>query len=419
MKFYFCVIIYTEKIMKFELLAPAGSMEKLKVAFNYGADACYFAGNNFGLRAFAQNFDEDELKKAVDYAHSIGKKCYITVNIIAHNKDFPNLPDYIKYLDQIGVDALIVADVGVMKIIQEVAPKMEIHVSTQANITNKYSAKAFCDMGAKRLVLARELSVDEIKEIRDYIPSDVEIECFVHGAMCISYSGRCLLSKYFCGRDANHGECVQACRWEYALSRKDNDSEKFDILEDERGTYILNSKDMNLIEYLDKLADCGITSFKIEGRMKTAYYVATVVNAYRRAFDHLVYCKKNNIEYKCPQELVTELEKTSHRRYTTGFYFAETDKEFLENSQPVQESEFVALVKEPAKDGKVLIEMRNKFKLGDTLEVISPNDTFNKKITIKQMTDIDGNPIEVADKVQQQLYIACDIPLMPLDILRR
>lgn len=405
--------------MKLELLAPAGSMEKLKVAFNYGADACYFAGNNFGLRAFAQNFDENELKLAVDYAHSLGKKCYVTVNIIAHNKDFPQLPEYIKYLDKIKVDGLIVADMGVMKIIQEVAPNLEIHVSTQANITNKYTAKAFCDMGAKRIVLARELNLEEIKEIREYIPSDVEIECFVHGAMCISYSGRCLLSKYFCGRDANHGECVQACRWEYALSRKDNQSEKYEIMEDERGTYILNSKDMNLIEYIDKLADAGITSFKIEGRMKTAYYVATVVNAYRRAFDYLEYCKKNNLDYKCPQELVDELEKTSHRRYTTGFYFGDDDKEYLENSQPVQESEFVALVKEPAKDGKVLIEMRNRFQIGDTLEVISPNDTFNKKITITQMTDTEGNPATVADKVQQQLYINCEYNLQPLDILRR
>ena len=405
--------------MKLELLAPAGSMEKLKVAFNYGADACYFAGNNFGLRAFAQNFDENELKLAVDYAHSLGKKCYVTVNIIAHNKDFPQLPEYIKYLDKIKVDGLIVADMGVMKIIQEVAPNLEIHVSTQANITNKYTAKAICDMGAKRIVLARELNLEEIKEIREYIPSDVEIECFVHGAMCISYSGRCLLSKYFCGRDANHGECVQACRWEYALSRKDNQSEKYEIMEDERGTYILNSKDMNLIEYIDKLADAGITSFKIEGRMKTAYYVATVVNAYRRAFDYLEYCKKNNLDYKCPQELVDELEKTSHRRYTTGFYFGDDDKEYLENSQPVQESEFVALVKEPAKDGKVLIEMRNRFQIGDTLEVISPNDTFNKKITITQMTDTEGNPATVADKVQQQLYINCEYNLQPLDILRR
>ena len=405
--------------LKIELLAPAGSMEKLKTAFNYGADACYFAGTSFGLRAFAQNFDQDELKNAVEYAHSIGKKCYITVNIIAHNRDLPELPEYIKYLDSIGVDAVIVADIGVMKVVQEVAPNLDIHVSTQANITNKYSAKLFAGLGAKRLILARELSIDEIKEIRDFIPKDVELECFVHGAMCISYSGRCLLSNYFCGRDSNHGECVQSCRWDYAISRKDKDSEKFEILEDERGTYILNSKDLKMIEYLDKLVDAGVTSFKIEGRMKTAYYVATIVNAYKRAFDILKDCKQKNIPYSCPAELSLELEKASHRRYTTGFYFGADDKEYLENSQPVQESEFVGLVLEPAKDGKVLIEMRNRFAVGDTLEVISPNDTFNKKITITEIVDQNGNNIQVADKVQAKLYINCDIPLVPLDILRR
>ena len=406
--------------LKVELLAPAGSMEKLQTAFYYGADACYFAGTSFGLRAFAKNFDEDELKKAVDYAHSIGKKCYITVNIIAHNKDFPALPDYIKYLHDIGVDAIIVADMGVMEVAKRVAPDLDIHVSTQANITNKYTAKAFVELGAKRLILARELSIEEIKEIREYVPKEVEIECFVHGAMCISYSGRCLLSNYFCGRDANHGECVQACRWDYAISRKDKQDEKFEILEDERGTYILNSKDMCMIKYLDKLVDAGITSFKIEGRMKSAYYVATVVNAYRRAFDHLAKCRQENKPYEAPQYLVDELEKTSHRRYTTGFYFGADDKEFLENSQPVQESEFVAVVKQPSKDGKVLIEMRNRFCVGDTLEVISPTDAMNKKIVIQNMTTTDGEPVEVADQVQQQLYIDCgDLTLTPLDILRR
>ena len=387
--------------MKIELLAPAGSMEKLKTAFYYGADACYFAGTSFGLRAFAQNFDQDELKKAVDYAHSIGKKCYITVNIIAHNRDFPTLPDYIKYLDSIGVDALIVADMGVMRIIKDVAPNMDIHVSTQANITNKYTAKAFVDLGAKRLILARELSLEEIKEIREYVPKDVEIECFVHGAMCISYSGRCLLSNYFCGRDANHGECVQACRWDYAIARKDKQSEKFEVLEDERGTYILNSKDLCMIEYLDKLVDAGITSFKIEGRMKSAYYVATVVNAYRRAFDYLKKCKVEGKQYSAPQNLIDELEQTSHRRYTTGFYFGADDKEFLKNSQPVQESEFVAVVKQPSKDGRVLIEMRNRFALGDTLEVIyivvakfaQPQCTLTNAVVLVQRIQIFMNAV--------------------------
>lgn len=405
--------------MKIELLAPAGSMEKLQSAFNYGADACYFAGTSFGLRAYAKNFDDDDLKKAVDFAHSLGKKCYVTINIIAHNRDFEKLPNYIKYLQSINVDAIIVADMGVLQVAKQVAPKMEIHISTQANITNKHTAKAFADMGAKRLILARELSLQEIKEIRDFVPKSVEIECFVHGAMCISYSGRCLLSNYFCGRDSNHGECVQACRYEYALSRRDNPAEKFEILEDDRGSYILNSKDLNLIEHLDKLVDAGITSFKIEGRMKSAFYVATVVNAYHRALKYLAECKAQNRAYSVPKQLAQDLEKTSHRRYTTGFYFGDDNKEFLQSSQPVQTSEFVALVKEKAKDGKVLVEMRNKFKIGDTLEVLSPYDTFDKQITITSITDKDGNQVEIADKVQALLYINCDLPLEPLDILRR
>lgn len=405
--------------MNIELLAPAGNMERLKMAFNYGADACYFAGNNYGLRAYAQNFDDAEMEKAVNYTHSLGKKCYVTLNIIAHNKDFENMPEYVKYLDKIGVDGVIVADLGVINLVKEFGPHLEIHVSTQANITNKYTAKQFVDLGAKRLVLARELSLEEIKEIRDYLPKEIELECFVHGAMCISYSGRCLLSNFFCGRDANHGECVQACRWEYAISRKDRLNEKYEIVEDKRGTYIMNSKDLNLIEHLDKLVDAGITSFKIEGRMKTAYYVATVVNAYRRAFDYLNECKKNNIKYVCPKQLVYELEQTSHRMYTTGFYFGEQNKEYLENSQPVQQSEFIAVVKQPAKDGKVLIEMRNKFKVGDILEVISPNETFAKQIKITSITRENGQSVEVADKVQELLYINCDLPLCENDILRK
>lgn len=405
--------------MNIELLAPAGSMEKLQTAFYYGADACYFAGTKFGLRAYAQNFKEDELKTAVEYAHSLGKKCYITLNIIAHNNDFNELAEYVKYLDSINVDAVIVADIGIMQVVKSVCPNMPIHVSTQANITNKYTAKMFCDMGATRLVLARELSIVEIEEIKNYIPENVEIECFVHGAMCISYSGRCLLSNYFCGRDANHGECVQACRWEYALARKDNTEEKFEILEDERGSYILNSKDLNLIQHLDKLVKAGITSFKIEGRMKSAYYVATIINAYRRAFDHLEKCNKNQTEYVCPTELVEELEKTSHRKYTTGFYFGEQNKQFLESSHPVQTSTFIAQVKESTKNGKVLVEMRNKFQVGDVLEVISPSNSFNKKLTITKITNLEGKDIDVADKVQQLLYINCNIPLSPLDILRK
>lgn len=396
-----------------ELLAPAGNMEKLKTAFNYGADACYMAGKKFGLRAFSGNFEQDELKEAVDCAHSIGKKIYITVNIVAHNEDFNGLEEYLKYLYQINVDAIIVSDVGIISIARQVVPNLDIHVSTQANITNKYTAKFFVDMGVKRLILARELSIQEIKEIREFIPKDIEIETFVHGAMCISYSGRCLLSNYLTGRDSNRGACVQACRFEYTISEKSRNGEKYEIAEDNRGTYILNSKDMCMIKYLNELVAAGVTSFKIEGRMKSPYYVATVVNAYRRAIDNY------NTNKIFDESLIEELEKTSHRRYTTGFFFGAKDKEYLESSMPVQTHEFMAIVKEDNYDGKTLIEQRNRFKVGDELEVLSPNDTFNKIITVSKMEDEKGNVVEDASLVQQQLYLYTDLNLKKGDILRR
>ena len=396
-----------------ELLAPAGNMEKLKTAFNYGADACYMAGKKFGLRAFSGNFEQDELKEAVDFAHSIGKKIYITVNIVAHNEDFNGLEEYLKYLYQINVDAIIVSDVGIISIARQVVPNLDIHVSTQANITNKYTAKFFVDMGVKRLILARELSIQEIKEIREFIPKDIEIETFVHGAMCISYSGRCLLSNYLTGRDSNRGACVQACRFEYTISEKSRNGEKYEIAEDNRGTYILNSKDMCMIKYLNELVSAGVTSFKIEGRMKSPYYVATVVNAYRRAIDNY------NTNKIFDESLIEELEKTSHRRYTTGFFFGAKDKEYLESSMPVQTHEFMAIVKEDNCDGKTLIEQRNRFKIGDELEVLSPNDTFNKIITVSKMEDEKGNLVEDASLVQQQLYLYTDLNLKKGDILRR
>lgn len=396
-----------------ELLAPAGNMEKMKVAFRYGADACYMAGKKFGLRAFSGNFDEDELEKATKYAHDLGKKIYITVNIVAHNGDFEGLPEYLEYLQKIGVDAVIVSDIGIMGYVKKHAPNLDIHVSTQANITNKYTAKTFCDMGAKRLILARELSVKEIKEIREYIPKDIEIETFVHGAMCISYSGRCLLSNYLTGRDSNRGACVQACRFEYTICEKSRQGEHYEIQEDNRGTYILNSKDMCMINHLSDVVDAGVTSFKIEGRMKSAYYVATVVNAYRRAIDNMLNGKPFD------NELLEELEKTSHRRYTTGFFYGEKDKEYIKDSMPIQSHEFMAIVKENQKDGFAIIEQRNRFMVGDTLEVLSPNDTFNKKIVVGEMFDMDGNIITDASRVQQLIKIKTDIKLEVGDILRK
>ena len=256
-----------------ELLAPAGNMEKLKTAFRFGADACYMAGKKFGLRAFSGNFDEDELLQATEYAHELGKKIYITVNIVAHNSDFEGLEEYLCYLYKIGVDGVIISDLGIMSVAKQCVPDLPIHVSTQANVTNKHTAKMLCDMGVKRLILARELSIDEIKEIRSYIPDDVEIETFVHGAMCISYSGRCLLSNFFTGRDANKGACTHPCRWKYSVMEEKRPGEYFPVYENERGTYIFNSKDLCMIEHIPDLIEAGIDSYKIEGRMKTALYV--------------------------------------------------------------------------------------------------------------------------------------------------
>ncbi len=393
-------------------------MEKLKTAFAYGADACYFAGTRFGLRAMSSNFSNEELQESVEYAHSLGKKCYITVNILAHNADYDGLKEYLQFLESIKVDGVIVSDLGIMSFVKEYAPTLELHVSTQSSITNKYSAMEYVKLGAKRLVLARELSIKEIKEIRDYIPKDIDIECFVHGAMCISYSGRCLLSNYLCGRDSNRGACVQACRFQYTIKEYAKDGDEYPIEEDDRGTYILNSKDMCLIEHIKELVDAGITSFKIEGRMKSPYYVATVVNAYRRAID--LY-KNDPDHYTCPKYLVQELEKTSHRRFTTGFYFASNDKEYTKSSMPIQTHEFMAVVMSNQVGNWVEIEQRNRFRVGDELEILSPSDNFNKTFIVSKMTTLDGEEVVDAMHVQERLRLYLDdiTGLQSGDILRK
>ena len=400
-----------------ELLAPAGNLEKLKTAFYFGADACYFAGKKYGLRAFADNFKDDELEKSIEYAHSLNKKAYITLNIIAHNTDFEGLKEYVLFLEKIKADAVICADAGIIKLIRETAPNLPIHISTQANVTNKYSAKFFADFGVSRIILARELSLPEIKEIREFIPKSVELETFVHGAMCISYSGRCLLSNYLSGRDSNRGECAQVCRWAFSITEKNRKGEQYDIEEDERGTYILNSKDLNMIEYLNELVKAGVTSFKIEGRMKSPYYVANVVNAYRRALNYLQ-SLKNIDDYKVNEILVKELEKSSHRKYTTGFYFNAKDKENLLTSNPVQTSEFIAIVKEKMSENTYKIEQRNKFCIGDELEILTPSENFNKYFIVKKLYDLNNNEVQVANLVQQELIIHCPYKLNEGDILR-
>ena len=391
-----------------ELLAPAGNFDKLITAVHFGADAVYFAGKMYGLRAFAGNFEDDEIVKAMNYLHQHGKKGYVTLNIVANDSDFKHIDQFLELLVRAKVDGVIVSDTGMIYYIRKNFPSLNVHVSTQANVNNCYSAKFYADMGVTRIVLARELSLNQIKEIALAVGDKVELEAFVHGAMCISYSGRCLLSNYMTGRDSNRGACVQACRWNYTI-REVNKTEEYPIEEDERGTYILNSKDLCMIKHLKELEDAGICSLKIEGRMKSDYYVASVVNAYRRALDN-----KNDI-----QTLEEELEKTSHRRYTTGFYFGSDDKEFLASSMPIQTAEFIAKVVEDSQKGAVKVEMRNRFKTGDELEVLSPTDSFLKKIKITNIINAKGEQIDDCKRVQEIVTINCPFDLKQGDILRK
>ena len=399
--------------MKIELLAPAGNMEKLDCALHFGADAVYLAGKKMGLRAFADNFDTAQLRVAAEKIHSVGKKMYVTVNIFAHNKDFDGLVEYLKYLEEIGVDGVIVSDVGIISLVKK-HTHLNIHLSTQANTTNKYAAAFWAEMGIKRIVLARELSLVEIKEIRDFLPPEIELEAFVHGAMCISYSGRCLLSDFTTGRHGNSGECAQACRWEYYLYEKSREGEYFPIGEDGRGTYILNSKDLNMAPYMDELIKAGVSSLKVEGRVKSSFYVASVINAYRRAIDEYLSCGG---KFVLPPEIKRELELLSHRKYSSGFYLGGKGEQCYETSKPTQKGLFAAIVTGSRSDG-FEVEMRGRFKVGDALEVIAPDENFGKTVVVNEMFDMDGDPVYVADKVQQKLFIRSDIALKPNDILR-
>ncbi len=399
-----------------ELLAPAGSMEKLKAAIMFGADAVYLGGKSFGLRAFSSNFSRPELKEAVEFVHSHGKRVYVTVNIYAHNSDIEKLGDYLSYLQEISVDALLISDLGVFQLAKEVIPDMELHVSTQANITNWKTADVWSSMGAKRIVLAREMSRNEIREIRDHFAG--EIEMFVHGAMCISYSGRCYLSSYMTGRDANRGGCAQPCRWKYHLMEENRPGQYFPVEEDERGTYIMNSKDMCLLPHLKDVIESGVNSLKIEGRMKSVHYVASVVKAYRMAIDSYF---ENPEGFTIKNEWLDELEKVSHRAYTTGFYFHPPTEEdqIYGTSSYEQTSEFVGLVKEYDEAGKfAIVEQRNNMKLGQEIELFPPKgDSFRQKL--EEMYDDDGNPIDRAPHPQQILRIPIKQPVMPWTILRR
>ena len=406
------------KEQNFELLAPAGDFERLKTAIYFGADAVYFAGKNYGLRAYGTNFDTMSIKETMDYIHAHGKRGYVTLNVYARHNDFDNLKDYVQSLVDAGVDAVIISDLGIFSFVHENFPNLEIHISTQANTTNAHAAKMWKKLGATRVVLARELDINEIQVISKENP-ELELEAFVHGAMCISYSGRCLLSNYLTNRDSNHGECVQACRWKYSVTEETRPDEKFDLEEDDRGTYIFNSKDLCLIDHLDKIIDSGVYSLKVEGRMKSSYYVATVVNAYRRALDYMMECKKREIPYKTPDFLKEELEKASHRKYTTGFMFSDgKPTQNYESSIQEQSSKFMAIVLKK-EDNRILVEQRNKFSIGDELEILSPSSEFNKILKIEKMTDENGENLSEAKNVQQRIWIYTNQNISAGDILRK
>lgn len=402
---------------KVELLAPAGSLAKLKYALVYGADAVYIGGEEFSLRVAAKNFTADEIKEGIDFAHNLGKKVYITANIIPHNGDIKKFPEFVREVDALGADAIIISDPGMFALAKKYAPRLDIHISTQANNTNFESAKFWHSQGAKRVILAREMSFDEIREIRENTPSDLELECFVHGAMCISYSGRCLLSNYMTHRDANMGACAHPCRWKYALVEEKRPGEYMPVFENERGTFIYNSKDLCMIERIPEIIESGITSLKIEGRVKNELYVATVVKAYRREIDAYYKDKKN---YKFNPENLEELKKISYRGYTTGF-FDEKPKgteQVYTSSTYIQNYQTTAVVKAFDKKTKtVTLEQRNRFFAGDEIEFLMPNGE-NRSFKITEMTDAGGNSIDVAPHPQMIVKFKVDFDVEDYSIVR-
>ncbi len=394
--------------LKPEILAPAGDFERLHAAVEYGADAVYLGSDCFGMRTAAASFGGEELKKACDYAHSKGVKVYLTCNTVPRNNELRLLPSFIEFAAQSSVDAFIVTDIGVMGMVKKYAPDVEIHISTQAGITNHAAANAFYEMGAKRIVTARELSLDEIAEIRVNTPKDLEIECFVHGAMCVSFSGRCLLSNYMTGRDSNRGDCAQPCRWRYSLLEEKRPGEYFEIEQDKTGTYIMNSRDMCLIEHVPELANAGINSFKIEGRAKSAYYTAVSVNAYRCAVDG--YEKSGfSDDYKPEQWIIDEVRKVSNRQYCTGFYFSTPmdDAQIFYDGGYVREWD-IAAIAEKWENGKLYASQRNRFFEGDELEImIKGKEPF--RITVKNLMNGDGELIDNAPHPMMKLSFDCPI----------
>ncbi len=399
-----------------ELLIPAGSLEVLKTAVRYGADAVYIGGDIFSLRAKAKNFSEEDMKTGILYAHEKGVKVYVTANVFAHNNDLSEAKEYFGKMNEIKPDGLIISDPGMFRLAQKYCPEIDIHISTQANNTNYETFKFWYELGAKRVVNARELSLAEIKELRENIPEDMEIESFIHGAMCISYSGRCLLSNYFTGRDANQGACTHPCRWKYAVVEEQRPGEYLPVYENDRGTYIFNSKDLCMIEHIPEMVDAGINSFKIEGRMKTALYVACVARTYRKAIDDLFESEqkyRDNMEW-----YLEEIAKCTYRQFTTGFYFGKPSEESQIYDSNTYISEYIYLgLSKKVDDKYVYIEQKNKFLVGDEIEIMKP-DGSNVSTRVLQILDEEGNEMESCPHPQQELRIALSVLPEEGDILR-
>ena len=405
-------------MQKPELLAPGGSLEKLKMAIMYGADAVYIGGEAYSLRTAAENFSISDMKEGIQYAHERGKKVYLTANIIPHNEDINEFENYIKEIRPLGFDAVLISDLGMCDMMHTLAPEIPIHVSTQANNVNWRSAAMWHKLGASRVVLAREMSFEEIAEIRKKIPSDLELEAFVHGAMCISYSGRCLLSNYLTNRDSNQGACSHPCRWNYSLVEEKRPGEYMDVFENERGTFIFNSKDLCMIRHIPELVKSGICSLKIEGRVKTSYYVATIIGAYRREIDRYFADPEN---YTFNEEEFEELCKVSHRPYTTGFYYhkPDSDSQVYTDSSYIRDYDLIGMVEDYNPETKIArISQRNKFSVGEEIEVMQPMKPYYKMI-VRDMKDENQNPIESAPHAAQTLYMPLDEPVGEGAMLRR
>ena len=394
-----------------ELLAPAGDMERLKMAVLYGADAVYLAGTSFGMRSFAGNFSPEELPKAVQYAHDHGVKVHVTVNTMPRNNELTGLPEHLERLNDCGVDALIIADLGVFRAAEKYAPRCERHMSTQVSIANYSCANAWFELGAKRVVLARELSLEEIRIIRQNTPKELELETFAHGAMCVSYSGRCLLSNYMTGRDSNRGACAQPCRYQYALMEEKRPGEYFPVFEDEKGTYIMNSRDMCMIDHIDDLMDAGVDCLKIEGRAKSAYYAAIVTGAYRHVIDDVAAGREVDPVWR------DEVEHVSHRRYATGFFYGQPGQ-YYQNSRYIRDWQVCAIVTDCDENGLATLSLRNKFSAGDEVELVGP-DLRPFSLKVPMMRDAEGNPLEQPRNPQMVFKMQLPHPVPEMSIVRR